>query len=97
MRFEERYERMRRLRPTARQVYALAVELCESQGESFPETAAEAADLIERLREANGHPAPRLEEHSAPAGAGVDARRAAPSAHAVDAVRRGGAGDRLTV
>jgi hypothetical protein len=62
MRFEERYERMRRLRPTARQVYALAVELCELKGEPFPETAAEMADLIERLREANGHPTPRLED-----------------------------------
>ncbi len=62
MRFEQRYKRMRRLRPTGRQVYALAVELCELQGESFPETAAEAAELIERLREQNGHPAPRLED-----------------------------------
>ena len=62
MRIEERYERMRQLRPTGRQVYALAVELCELQGESFPETAADAADLIERLREANGHPASRLED-----------------------------------
>ena len=62
MRFEERYDRMRGLRPTVRQVYALAVELCEREGEAFPGTAAEAAQLIERLREANGHPAPRLED-----------------------------------
>ena len=41
--------------PTVRQVYALA-------GEAFPETRAEASELIERLRIENGHPAPRLSD-----------------------------------
>jgi hypothetical protein len=34
--------------------------LCEQAGEAFPETRAEASELIERLRIENGHPAPRL-------------------------------------
>jgi hypothetical protein len=46
--------------PTVRQVYALAGALCEQAGEAFPETRAEASELIERLRIENGHPAPRL-------------------------------------
>jgi len=46
--------------PTVRQVYALAGALCERAGEAFPETRAEASELIERLRIENGHPAPRL-------------------------------------
>jgi len=46
--------------PTVRQVYALAGALCERTGEGFPETRAEASELIERLRIENGHPAPRL-------------------------------------
>jgi len=48
--------------PTVRQVYALAGALCERAGEGFPETRAEASELIERLRIANGHPAPRLSD-----------------------------------
>ena len=47
-------------KPTVRQVYALAAALCERAGEAFPETFAEASELIERLRLENGHPAPRL-------------------------------------
>jgi hypothetical protein len=47
-------------KPTVRQVYALAAALCEQAGEAFPETFAEASELIERLRLKNGHPAPRL-------------------------------------
>lgn len=43
-------------RPTIRQVYALARELCERCGEEFPQTLAEASDLIERLRTENGKP-----------------------------------------
>ena len=46
--------------PTVRQVYALAAALCERAGLAFPETRAEASELIERLRLEIGHPAPRL-------------------------------------
>ena len=53
---------MRDGRPTVRQVYALAGALCERAGEGFPETRAEASELIERLRTENGHPAPRLSD-----------------------------------
>jgi hypothetical protein len=49
-------------RPTVRQVYALAAALCERGGEAFPETRAEASELIERLRLETGHPAPRLSD-----------------------------------
>jgi hypothetical protein len=49
-------------RPTVRQVYALAAALCERLGEEFPPSAADASELIERLRIENGHPAPRLED-----------------------------------
>jgi len=48
--------------PTTRQVYALAVALCERMGEEFPETREAASEMIERLRIENGHPAPRLED-----------------------------------
>jgi hypothetical protein len=47
-------------KPTVRQVYALAAALCERAGEEFPESRAEASELIERLRIEIGHPAPRL-------------------------------------
>jgi hypothetical protein len=43
-----------------RQVYALAAALCERHGEQFPESRAEASELIERIRTENGHPAPSL-------------------------------------
>jgi hypothetical protein len=49
-------------KPTVRQVYAVAAALCERAGEEFPETAADASELIERLRIENGHPAPRLQD-----------------------------------
>jgi hypothetical protein len=49
-------------KPTVRQVYALAAALAERVGEEFPATAAQASELIERLRIENGHPAPRLED-----------------------------------
>jgi hypothetical protein len=52
----------KRDKPTVRQVYALAAELCERMGEEFPESRADASELIERLRTENGHPAPRLED-----------------------------------
>jgi hypothetical protein len=52
---------VRSSKPTVRQVYALAAALCERAGEAFPETQAEASEVIERLRVENGHPAPRLE------------------------------------
>jgi hypothetical protein len=41
-------------RPTVKQVYALARELCERSGEDFRRTLAEASALIERLRAENG-------------------------------------------
>ena len=50
------------VRPTVRQIYALAAALCEKAGEEFPETREDASELIERLRIENGHPAPRLED-----------------------------------
>src|SRR5437763_16753614 len=50
------------VRPTVRQIYALAAALCEKAGEEFPETREAASELIERLRVENGHPAPRLED-----------------------------------
>ena len=49
-------------KPTVRQVWALATVLCERADEPFPETRVEASELIERLRLATGHPAPRLED-----------------------------------
>lgn len=49
-------------RPTIRQVYALARELCERCGEEFPQTLSEASELIERLRTENGKPAGRAAE-----------------------------------
>ena len=49
-------------KPTVRQVYALAAALADRLGEEFPATAAEASELIERLRTESGHPAPRLED-----------------------------------
>jgi hypothetical protein len=52
----------KRGKPTVRQVYALAAELCERMGEEFPESRTAASELIERLRIENGHPAPRLED-----------------------------------
>jgi hypothetical protein len=41
-------------KPTVKQVYALARELCERAGEEFPTTRAGASELIERLRVENG-------------------------------------------
>jgi hypothetical protein len=55
----------KRDKPTVRQVYALAAELCERMGEEFPESRGDASELIERLRIENGHPAPRLEDSPA--------------------------------
>lgn len=54
------------VRPTVRQIYALAAALCERGGEEFPETRDAASELIERLRIENGHPAPRLEDSPRP-------------------------------
>ena len=48
--------------PTTRQIWALAAILCHRYGQAFPETRADASRLIERLRFAQGHPAPRLED-----------------------------------
>jgi hypothetical protein len=50
------------VRPTVRQIYALAAALCEKAGEEFPETREDASEVIERLRIENGHPSPRLED-----------------------------------
>ena len=58
---ERRADTLSRRRPTVRQVYALAAVLCEKQGEEFPETRADASELIERLRGEVGHPQPALE------------------------------------
>ena len=52
----------KRNKPTVKQVYALAAELCDRMGEEFPESRGAASELIERLRIENGHPAPRLED-----------------------------------
>jgi hypothetical protein len=41
-------------KPTVKQVYALARELCERAGEEFPPTRGAASELIERLRIENG-------------------------------------------
>jgi hypothetical protein len=41
-------------KPTVKQIYAIAGELCERNGEQFPETVAVASELIERLRLENG-------------------------------------------
>jgi hypothetical protein len=41
-------------KPTGRQVYALAHELCKRTGERFPATRGAASELIERLRAENG-------------------------------------------
>jgi hypothetical protein len=49
-------------RPTVRQVYALAAALCERLGEEFPISGADASELIERIRRANGHPQPALDD-----------------------------------
>jgi len=49
-------------RPTVPQVYALAGALCARADERFPETRAEASELIERLRREIGHPAPALDD-----------------------------------
>jgi hypothetical protein len=46
-------------KPTIRQVYALARELCERLGEEFPESRAAASALIERLRVESGKPGER--------------------------------------
>ena len=54
------------VRPTVRQIYALAAALCERAGEEFPETRDAASELIERLRIENGHPTPRLEDSPMP-------------------------------
>ena len=49
-------------RPTVRQIYALAAELCVRLGEEFPETRESASETIERLRIENGHPAPSRDD-----------------------------------
>lgn len=54
------------VRPTVRQIYALAAARCERGGEEFPETRDAASELIERLRIENGHPTPRLEDSPMP-------------------------------
>lgn len=56
---ENGHERGRR-KPTVKQVYALARELCDRAGEGFPETVVEASELIERLRVENGKPGGRV-------------------------------------
>jgi hypothetical protein len=53
----------KRDKPTVRQVYALAAELCERMGEEFPESRGDASALIERLRIENG---PRPEAKRGP-------------------------------
>jgi hypothetical protein len=41
-------------KPTPKQVYALAHELCRRAGEEFPATRGAASELIRRLRGENG-------------------------------------------
>ena len=41
-------------KPTGKQVYALAHELCRRAGEEFPATRGAASALIQRLRDENG-------------------------------------------
>ncbi len=41
-------------KPTPKQVYALAHELCRREGEAFPATRGAASELIQRLRRENG-------------------------------------------
>ena len=53
----------RPVRPSTRQIYALAAVLCELAGEEFPETRDDASDQLERLRQETGHPRPRLEDN----------------------------------
>jgi hypothetical protein len=48
-------------KPTVKQVYAIAFELCERAGEQFPDTVTEASEMIERLRLENGKPVERRE------------------------------------
>jgi hypothetical protein len=47
-------------KPTVRQIYAVARELCERSGEEFPLTRRDASELIERLRTENGKPVVHL-------------------------------------
>jgi len=61
--------------PTVRQVYALAAVLCARDGEAFPETRADASDLIERLRRDVGHPAPARHDTPLRPGRGRGRRR----------------------
>ncbi len=65
-------------KPTVRQLVALAAALCERADVPFPETRADASDLIERLRLETGHPAPRLDD--LPASSEEDARALMPRA-----------------
>jgi hypothetical protein len=53
-------------RPTVKQMYALAAALCERAGETFPDSRADASELIRRLRIENGHPDPELEPRVLP-------------------------------
>ena len=48
-------------KPTVKQVYAIAFELCERAGEQFPDTVGVASEMIERLRLENGKPVERRE------------------------------------
>jgi hypothetical protein len=50
----------RREKPSVKQVYALAAALCERMGEQFPESRADASELIQRLWVENGDPRARL-------------------------------------
>jgi len=55
-------------KPTIRQVYAVAHELCERFGEEFPETRSAASELIERLRAENGKPVVHIPRYERRAG-----------------------------
>lgn len=50
------------MKPTTRQIYALAAALCELCDEQFPKDRETASELIERVRRELGHPHPRLED-----------------------------------
>ena len=42
--------------PTARQIYALAAAFCAKEGYPWPESRADASDLLGELRREIGHP-----------------------------------------
>ena len=50
--------------PTARQIYALAAAFCVKEGYEWPETRADASDLLGELRREIGHPRAELADNA---------------------------------